>query len=124
MRNGVTGLGTSAACTAASSHCWVPRKASGSGGWGSNANVTVTLTVPLYAGGAIQNRLRETEALQEKARTDAEGARNSATLGTRTAFLSAQSLNAQVKALQASEASSKLALDATRRAAEMGSLKN
>jgi outer membrane protein len=85
----------------------------GSGGWGSNANVTVTLTVPLYAGGAIQNRLRETVALQEKARTDAEGARNSATLGTRTAFLSAQSLNAQVKALQASEASSKLALDAT-----------
>ena len=74
---------------------------------------SATLTVPLYAGGAIQGRLRETVALQEKARTDAEGAHNTALLGTRTAFLNAQSLNAQVKALEASEASSKLSLDAT-----------
>ena len=52
-------------------------------------------------------------ALQEKARTDAEGARNTATLATRQAFLGAQSLNATMKALEAAEASSKLALDAT-----------
>ncbi len=91
----------------------VPQGSFASGGWGSSSNVTVTLTVPLYAGGAIQGRLHETVALQEKARTDAEGARNTATLGTRQSFLNAQSLNAQVKALEAGESSSKLALDAT-----------
>ena len=91
----------------------IPQGTFASGGFGSNSSVTVTLTVPLYAGGAIQGRLRETVALQEKARTDAEGAHNTALLGTRTAFLNAQSLNAQVKALEASEASSKLSLDAT-----------
>ncbi len=91
----------------------VAQGSAAAGGWGSNANVTVTLTVPLYAGGAIQGRLHETVALQEKARTDAEGAHNTATLGTRQAFLNAQSLNAQVKALEASEGASKLALDAT-----------
>jgi outer membrane protein len=57
--------------------------------------------------------VRETVALQEKANTDLEGARNAATLATRQAFLSAQSLNAQVKALEAAENSSQLSLDAT-----------
>jgi len=83
------------------------------GGTGFNRGVSLTLTVPLFAGFATQNRVRETVSLEEKARTDAEGARNSVTVSTRTAFLSAQSLNAKVKALEAAESSSKLALDAT-----------
>jgi outer membrane protein len=82
-------------------------------GNGSGSNVSVTLTVPLFAGFAIENRVRETMSLEEKARTDAEGARNTVILGTRQAFLGAQSLSAQVKALEAAESSSKLALDAT-----------
>jgi outer membrane protein len=82
-------------------------------GWGNGANVTLTVKVPLYTGGQLQNRVRETVALQEKANTDLEGARNAATLATRQAFLSAQSLNAQVKALEAAENSSQLSLDAT-----------
>jgi outer membrane protein len=83
------------------------------GGWGDNNSVSITLTVPLFAGYQIQNRERETVALETKARTDVEGARNAATLATRQTFLGAQSLNAQVKALEAAETSSKLALDAT-----------
>jgi outer membrane protein len=83
------------------------------GGWGDNNGVSITLSVPLFAGFQIQNRERETVALETKARTDVEGARNSATLITRQTFLGAQSLNAQVKALEAAEVSSKLALDAT-----------
>ncbi len=78
-----------------------------------NAGVSVTLNVPLFSGFAIQNRVRETVALEQKARTDADGAHNSVVLGTRTAFVGALTQAAQVKALEAAEASSKLALDAT-----------
>ena len=82
-------------------------------GTGGSTNIGVTLTVPLFTGFLIQNQVREGVALEEKARTDAEGAHTSVVLGTRTAFATAQSQAAQVKALEASEASSKLALDAT-----------
>jgi len=82
-------------------------------GNGSGNNIQVTLSVPLFTGGLIENHVKEARSLEEKARTDAEGARNSATLATRQAFLGAQSLSAQVKALEAAEVSSKLALDAT-----------
>ena len=82
-------------------------------GNGNSGGVNVTLTVPLFAGFSIENRVRETVALEEKARTDADGAHNTVILGTRTAFVTALTQAAQVKALEASVASSKLALDAT-----------
>lgn len=82
-------------------------------GNGNSGGVNLTLTVPLFAGFSIQNRVRETVALEEKARTDADGVHNSVVLGTRTAFVGALTQAAQVKALEAAEASSKLALDAT-----------
>ena len=82
-------------------------------GTGGSTNVGLTLTVPLFTGFLIQNQVREGVALEEKARTDADGAHNQVVLSTRTAFVNAQSQAAQVKALEASEASSKLALDAT-----------
>ena len=82
-------------------------------GTGGSTNIGLTLTVPLFTGFLIQNQVREGVALEDKARTDADGAHNQVVLGTRTAFLNAQSQAAQVKALEASEASSKLALDAT-----------
>jgi outer membrane protein len=78
-----------------------------------NAGVTVTLNVPIFSGFLIQNQVNEAAALEQKARTDAEGIHNSVVLGARTAFVGAQTQAAQVKALEAAEASSKLALDAT-----------
>jgi outer membrane protein len=78
-----------------------------------NGGVSVTLNVPIFSGFLIQNQVNEAAALERKARSDAEGAHNSVVLDTRTAFVNAQSQAAQVKALEASEASSKLALDAT-----------
>jgi len=90
------------------------------GGWGDSNSIGVTVSVPLFAGFAIQNRERETVALENKARTDVEGARNSATLATRQTFLGAQSLAAQVKALEAAQVSSKLALDATQLGYKVG----
>jgi outer membrane protein len=82
-------------------------------GTGGSTSVGLTLTVPLFSGFLIQNQVGEAAALEEKARTDADGAHNQAVLGTRTAFVNALSQAAQVKALEASEASSKLSLDAT-----------
>lgn len=86
----------------------------------STASVGVQLNLPLFAGFAVQNRVKETLSLEEKSRNDLEAARRSASLGTRQAYLGVQSLQAQVRALEAAEASSKLALEATQTGYRVG----
>lgn len=86
----------------------------------NSASVGVALTLPLYAGGAVTNRVKETVSLEEKARNDLEFARRSVTEATRRAFFGVQSGQAQVKALEAAEASSKLALEATQLGYKVG----
>jgi len=85
-----------------------------------NAAVNVTLNVPIFSGFLIQNQVNEASALERKARSDADGARNTVVLGTRTAFVGAVTQAAQVKALEAAESSSKLALDATQLGYKVG----
>jgi outer membrane protein len=68
---------------------------------------------PLFTGGATQNRIKETLALEDQSRNQLDGARRGVALGTRQAFFGLQSGLAQVKALEAAEASSKLALEST-----------
>jgi outer membrane protein len=80
---------------------------------GRTAAIGLELNMPLYAGGAIQNRVREVLALEEKAERDVENAKRTVALGTRQAFSLVQSGLAQVKAYEAAEASAKLALEAT-----------
>jgi outer membrane protein len=82
-------------------------------GTATTASLGVQLNMALYSGGAVQNRIQETVVLEEKARQDLEAARRGVGLGTRSAFLGVQSGLGQVKALEAAEASTKLALDAT-----------
>ena len=82
----------------------------------TTARVGVQLNWPLYTGGATQNRIRETLALAERARHDVEAARRGVAQTTRAAYLGVQSGAAQVRALEAAEASSQLALEA----AELG----
>jgi outer membrane protein len=77
------------------------------------ASIGVQLTWPLYTGGQVQNRIRETLSLEEKTRSDLEAARRGVALNTRVAFYNQSSGLAQVKALEAAESSSKLALEAT-----------
>jgi outer membrane protein len=67
----------------------------------------------LFAGFAVQNRVKETLSLTEKARNDLDGVRRSVALGTRQAFFGVASGRALVTALEAAESSSKLALEAT-----------
>jgi outer membrane protein len=84
-----------------------------SSGSGTTSNIGITMRVPLFAGFAVQNRVKETLLLEEQARQNLEQARRRATEDTRTAYFGAQSLQAQVKAFEAAEASSQLALEAT-----------
>lgn len=83
------------------------------GGAGTAGSIGVELNMPLYAGGAIQNKVRETLSLQDKAERDLDNARRSIELSTRQAYAGIQSGLAQVKAYEAAEASAKLALEAT-----------
>ena len=85
-----------------------------------NSGVSVTLNVPIFSGFLIQNQVNEAAALERKARTDADGIHNNVVLVTRTAFVGAQTQAAQVKALEAAVASSKLALDATQLGYKVG----
>jgi outer membrane protein len=76
-------------------------------------SVGVQMNWPIYTGGSVENRVKETVALEEKSRNDLEAARRSVAQATRQAFFGLQSGMAQVKALEAAEASSQLALEAT-----------
>ncbi|WP_369796123.1 TolC family outer membrane protein [Aquabacterium sp. NJ1] len=80
---------------------------------GTNASIGIELNMPLYAGGAIQNRVKEVLSLSDKAERDVDNAKRSVALATRQAFSGVQSGLAQVKAYEAAEASAKLALEAT-----------
>ena len=96
--SGISGAGTGTGTTA---------------GLFRNGSIGVQLNMPLFAGFAVQNRVKETVSLTEKARNDLDGARRSVALGTRQAFFGVESGRALVKALEAAESSSKLALEAT-----------
>jgi outer membrane protein len=78
-----------------------------------NGSIGIQLNLPLYAGNSVQNRVKETLSLEEKARNDLDAARRGVALNTRVAYNGVQSLLAQVKALEAAESSSKLALEST-----------
>lgn len=84
------------------------------------ATVGLSFNLPLFAGYATQNRIKETIALEDKARTDLEATKRTVAQGTRTAFFGVQSGLGQVKALEAAEASSQSALDANKLGYQVG----
>jgi len=77
----------------------------------TTAAVGVQLSMPLYTGGAIDARVREAAALREKSLSDLEVARRFSEHSARQFFLGVNSGLAQVRALEAAEKSSQLALD-------------
>jgi outer membrane protein len=89
-------------------------------GTSTNSVVGVTLSVPLYTGHSVDNRVSETLKLEERAQHDRDTARRAVELATRQAFMGLQSLAAQVKALEAAEASSQLALESTQLGYKVG----
>ena len=77
----------------------------------NSMSVGLQLAVPIYAGGAITGRVREVVAASEKAIADLETARRTADLTARQLLRKVTSGLAQVRALEAAERSSQLALD-------------
>ena len=84
------------------------------------ATIGLAFNYPLYTGQASQNRIKETVALEDKAKSDLEAAQRNVAQATRTAFLGLQSGLSQVKALQAAETSSQSALDANKLGYQVG----
>ncbi len=82
--------------------------------------VGVSLNLPLFAGHSVQNRVRETLALSDKARTDLEGARRTVAQATRQAFLGVVSGQSRVRALEAAELSTQSLVDSTRLGYQVG----
>ncbi len=86
----------------------------------TNTTVGVQFVLPLFAGFATQNRLKETLALEDKARSDLDAAQRNVAQGTRTAYFGVVSGLGQVKALEAAETSSQSALDANKLGYQVG----
>jgi outer membrane protein len=82
--------------------------------------VGLSFNMPLFAGFATQNRIRETLSLEEKAQADLEATRRAIAQATRTAFFGVVSGQGQAKALEAAETSSQSALDANRLGYQVG----
>ncbi len=90
---------------------------------GSRVNVGtlgLSFNLPLFAGYAVQNRIKETLALESKARSDLDQAQRGIAQGTRSAFFGVLSGYGQVKALEAAEASSQSALEANQLGYQVG----
>jgi outer membrane protein len=86
----------------------------------NTGTVGLQFNLPLYAGGAIDNRVKETVALAEKARADRETAVRNISQAIRSAYFGVLSGAGQVKALEAAEASSQSALDANKLGYQVG----
>ena len=79
-----------------------------------SSQVGLSLSVPLFAGGATQARVRESIALKDKAEEDLEAARRQAIAQARQAFSGVVNGQAQVVALTSAVFSSKSAVDANK----------
>ncbi|WP_367846368.1 TolC family outer membrane protein [Rhodoferax sp. WC2427] len=90
---------------------------------GSRTNTTqigLSFNIPLFAGFSIQNRIRETLSLEDKAQADLDAVRRAVSQATRAAFYGVLSGVGQVSALEAAEASSQIALDANKLGYQVG----
>lgn len=97
-----------------------PSALSGATSRSHNASVGVRFEMPLYSGNALQNRIKETVALEEKARADLQVASRQIAQATRSAYFGVVSGLGQVRALQAAERSSQSALAANQLGYQVG----
>jgi outer membrane protein len=79
-----------------------------------NPSAAIMLNLPIFTGYITQYRLKETLALENKARSDFENARRNTAQATRTAYFGLVAGLSQVKALEAAESSTQSALDANK----------
>lgn len=84
------------------------------------SSIGIQLNIPIFSGYATSSQVTQAVALEEKARADLDTARRNAAQGARSAYLGVQSGLSQVRALEAAERSSLLALDANKLGYEVG----
>jgi outer membrane protein len=82
--------------------------------------IGVQYSIPIFSGFAVTSRVRESIALEDKARNDLEAYRRNAALNARQSFLGVNSGLAQVKALEAAEVSSNSALESNKLGYQVG----
>ena len=82
--------------------------------------IGIQWNVPIFSGFAVDSRVKESIALEDKARNDYENARRTAAQGARQAFVGVTSGLAQVKAYEAAEISSQSALDSNKLGYQVG----
>jgi outer membrane protein len=85
-----------------------------------NKIVGLQLALPIYQGGALTSRVRESIANAERARQELESARRTAEFTARQAYLGITSGMAQVQALEAALVSTQSQLASTRLGQEVG----
>lgn len=83
-------------------------------------SIGLVLTIPLYAGGATQSRVREALANKERAEQDLERTRRAVAQSVRQSFLGVTNGVAQVKAFEAALVSNQSSLDSTILGREVG----
>jgi outer membrane protein len=92
----------------------------GQSGRTTNNSIGVQYSIPIFSGFAVTSRVRESIALEDKARNDLEAYRRNAALVARQSFLGVNSGLAQVKALEAAEVSSNSALESNKLGYQVG----
>jgi outer membrane protein len=86
----------------------------------TTGTVGLQLGIPIYAGGALSSRERESAALYEKSRQDLENVRRTQALTARQTYLAVMNGIAQVGALEQALVSSQSALDSNKLGYEVG----
>jgi len=105
---------------AASTHRDVNGQISGSSGKSNNNSIGIQYSIPIFSGFAVTSKVRESIALEDKARNDLEANRRNAALVARQSFLGVNSGLAQVKALEAAEVSSNSSLESNKLGYQVG----
>ena len=90
-------------------------------GTGCTVNkVSLTMKLPIFAGYAVQNQIKEAVATADQAQDELNQAKRNVAQGVRAAYFGVLSGRAQVKALQAAVASSQSALEANQTGYSVG----
>lgn len=87
---------------------------------GNTNTVGVQWAIPIFSGFSVTSQVRQSIALEDKARSDLESSRRTAAQNARQSYLGVHSGLAQVKALQAAERSSQLSLESNRLGYQVG----
>ncbi|MFC0131076.1 channel protein TolC [Massilia eurypsychrophila] len=105
---------------ASSSRVKTSGQVTGGSGTRSDNAIGVQWAIPIFNGFAVTSRVRESIALEDKARNDLESTRRNAAQLARQSYLGVNSGLAQVRALEAAEVSSQSALDSNKLGYQVG----